>query len=137
MLRRVILIRTIFTALTAVSFATGVYAGTGDDFLAKVYALGPDSPPTEVILKSYPAVLPEKVSVIFGYPSDCENAKEVGILTGWGNKDQSNNEIMLDFRQRAGKHGANLVAYEPGITSAEDLDNILRQNTMYTLMRCD
>lgn len=118
--------------------ALGACVGTksDDEFLRQAYAIGPDSPPTEVILKRYPAISPDKVQVRFGYPSDCANLSDVGLLTGWGRKGQSQQEIMQDFRVRAAKYGANVVSFEPGASSLKEVDEILHSPTQYTLFRC-
>ncbi len=107
-----------------------------DEFLRQAYAIGPDSPPAEVISKRYPAISPDKVQVRFGYPSDCAKLSDVGLLTGWGRKGQNQQEILQDFRVRAAKYGANVVSYEPGVSSLEQMDEILHTPTEYTLFRC-
>jgi len=72
---------------------------------------GLDSPPTEVVLKRYPAINPDKVTVLFGFLSDWAKLTDVRLLTGWGQKGQNQQGILQNFRVRAAKYGANLVPY--------------------------
>lgn len=125
----------IFCLLSA-SLGACVETTSDEEFLRKIYALGPNSPQTEVIYRRYPAISPSKVTVMFGYPSDCKNAKDVGVLIGWGKSGQSQQEIIRDFQVRAAKYGANMVAYEAGASSAAQVGEILHTRSGYTMMRC-
>ena len=128
--------KTDLIVIAVLALGACVETTSDDEFLRQAYAIGPDSPPTEVILKRFPAISPDKVQVQFGYPSDCANLSDVGLLTGWGRKGQNQQEILQDFRVRAAKYGANLVSFEPGVSSLEQMDEILHTPTEYTLFRC-
>lgn len=125
----------IVTAL-ATSLAACVAATPDDDFVEKIYRLDPNGPPTEVILKRYPSIKPDQVTVHFSYSFECENPKDVGILIGWGDKGQTQGEIIHDFQIRAAKYGANLVVYLGTVNSLAQLDDILRRRGQYSLMHC-
>ena len=126
----------IVASLLVLTMGACVEKISDDEFMRQVSRITLDSPPTEVVFERYPAISPDKVSVIFGFPDHCENRHAIGLLTGWGSKDQSNQEIMDDFRMRAAKYGANMVVYESGVSSVEEMDQLLRRFTEYTLYRC-
>ena len=107
-----------------------------DEILRQIYAIGPDSPQTEIVSKRFAPISPKKVAVHFGFPSECENRVDLGLLYGWGDKNQPNDEIIADFQKRAAKYGANIVSYEVGISSLDEMTEVLHRKTTYSLWRC-
>lgn len=130
------MVKFVFVGLLASTLGGCVEKISDDEFMRQVRRITPDSPPTEVVFERYPAISPKDVDVIFGFPDHCENRHDIGLLTGWGSKEQSNKEIIDDFRTRAAKYGANMVVYESGVSSAEEVNHLLRRFTEYTLYRC-
>ena len=123
--------------LVAVTLSGCVKEISDEEFFRQIGRITRDSPPTEVVKQRYPPINPKDVQVIFGFPDHCKKRHDTGLLTGWGRKDQSNHEILMDFRTRAAKYGANMVVYESGVTSVAEMDALLRRFTEYTLYRCN
>lgn len=89
-----------------------------------------------VLERHYPAIKPEDVTVMFGFPNDCPKLNDVGMMLVAGPKQQSNDQILAGFRDIAAKHGADIVSYEVGVESLEALNKIIREPNEYSLMRC-
>jgi len=122
--------------LLASALAACQQGAINENFMADVAGVDPDGPPVEVIYKRFAPIKPAQVEVHIGYSFDCKNLQDVGVLTGWGKKEQTQGEIFTDFQTRAAKYGANLVVYEAGVSSVAELDELLHRRTEYTLMRC-
>ena len=127
--------------LLTFSIAAAMLAGcdpiTDEDIGRQIAAIGPDSPPSEVIVKRFAAIDPEEVTTVFGYPDICfEGGQDVGLMTAWGRASQTDHEIVMDMQRRAAKFGANYVLYESGVQSVEEYSQFLREHLQYTLMRC-
>lgn len=132
-----IMLKFVVLGLLAATLTGCVEKISDKEFFRQIAMITRDSPPTEVVKERYPPIDPKEVQVVFGFPDHCKNHHDTGLLTGWGSKEQSNQEIMQDFRRRAAKYGANMVVYEAGVTSVAEIDQLLRRFTEYTLYRCN
>ncbi len=130
------MVKAIILGLLATTLGGCAQSVINENFMAEIAAVDPDGPPIEVIHQRFTAIKPEQVEVHFAYSFDCENLQDVGVMLGWGEKGQEQGEIIKGFQVRAAKYGANLVVYEAGVSSVEELDDLLHRRTEYTLMRC-
>lgn len=123
-------------AMIVLSVGACVAQSQSETFIRDVYALDPNGPQTEVILKGYPPIKPQDVRVHFNYSYDCKKLQDIGVLIGWGDKGQARGDIIHDFQKRAAKYGANLVVYVGTISGIEGMDEVLHRRSEYSLMRC-
>lgn len=127
-------------SIIAVLIATALGACVKDvpqvDVARQIAALEGGAKQGVVIEHRYPAIKPDDVTVMFGFPSDCPALNDVGLMLVAGPKKQSNEEILAGFRDIAAKHGADIVSYEVGVESLEALNRVIRAPAEYSLMRC-
>lgn len=127
---------TTFAALAVFTLGACVKEVPQADVYRQIAALDGATKQGVVIGYRYPAIKPEDVTVMFGFPSGCSNLKDVGVMVSWGTKHQSNEEILAEFRDVAAKHGADIVSYEVGVESLEALNRTIREPNEYSMMRC-